>query len=271
MHIKSVTLRNFGPIESLDLDLPPTGVHLLVGRSASGKSHVAGALLHALSGGGLDLLEEKPQGALPGLVRVTLAEGQTRQEVEVSTGRDSLTRVLHLSGDHDALGEAWRTQGNRGMPRMVLNDESHHAPESGRLPPAGVFDEVQDGAGESDVLHRLGWRRGASSEALPAGLEVIADIAVEFSRRRGFALSLPLILDGSFDRLDMETAGVAARILAAIGKRSQVLVIGGLSIAQTLRSAPSSTLADRSSPGQSALAMKRGTWQVLDELWQSRR
>jgi AAA domain len=227
VHLTRLTLTNFGPFRDVAVDFPASGVCVVSGPNASGKSQLIGAAISVIVG-------ERAIGVLPdgcGPTRVSLElrderiEEVASLEVKVAASNkgssSSRPEIVHIPTPltQDLLS---RLRLN-APPRVLLTEDGkverlsrRELEEFATMAPPEV-QQMRFWRG----LRESGW---LESGVHSAGVGIVIDVVREYIARRN-AVSLPLLVDGIFSQLDSSALDFGTKLLLQIGLDSQVVLV----------------------------------------------
>ena len=249
MHFSRLELSHFGPIDRFTADLEPHGMHVVTGPNGAGKTHILAALLHSVLGASARLITRGPAPAIATEIRVVLSSGGRKEEAKTYA---SSTDSPHLSLDpvYATIGSNATPRlfanvrgllGNPELPRLVLDpDVAGGADYAGGIP-LGALEDLPLVGRAADAWRRIrNYIAHVPEKRWSVGEHTLLDYAIEYDRRRGCSVSLPLVVDTPFGRLDSDARELAFSMLSAIAEQDQVIV---------LDNGPSSTWASRNHAG----------------------
>lgn len=234
MHFSRLDVVNFGPIESFSADLAPKGLSVIVGPNGAGKTHVLAALLHSVLGARSRLLTRFKSSSQATEVRLMLDSGGVQESATTyAVGDDSTTappEPKYNTVGRKSLPRLFANMrgllGNPSLPRLVLDAEVAGKTDYAAGVPLGVLEDLPLRGPAADAWRQI---RNHIMRMPPTkwslGEHALLDYALEFDRRRGGAVSLPLLVDEPFGRLDTVGRELALAMLSAIAEQDQVIVL----------------------------------------------
>lgn len=227
MHFIRLTLSNFGPFRDLTLDFPSSGVFIISGPNASGKSQVIGGVIAAIVG--KLAVRVDPTGVGPSCVELVLGDGSTEEiaglmVTGVTTNGDSTSTRAETMHTTTPLTSTLLTNLKRGeSPRLQFGRETRGSRL--KTPDLDVFERIAPAELTRNPfwqhLRNSGW---LESEIYSAGVQQVINLVSEFLSRVN-ADCIPLLVDDLFDRLDPTASDFCWQLLQLIGHDSQVIVV----------------------------------------------
>lgn len=230
MFIRKVSARNFGPFESIVVEFRPTGLNVIQGRNASGKTQLAGAILSSIVGRAALRLDQS--GISPCSAIVVLGEEDFTETVSliissdqsnrpsvkqsvVSETPDKTARHLNirlLSAISDTDGPSFLLDFESG--KMELSASDIHQLNS--LIPKHLQ--------SSPCWKELCEIKGLHSSAKSEGQRQIAQLVRELIVRKRTPSNIPLLIDDNLWALDNQWREYIFALISEISKSTQVLL-----------------------------------------------
>jgi len=227
VHINRLTLTNFGSFRNLTVAFPATGVSVISGPNASGKSQLIGAAIAAIVGPRVVSINRDGQG--PSCIQLALADGGVEEIATLSVAVPTIastSAAVHADVTHTStpLAKALLDKLARGTPPRLIVEEGAGVDHL-RGKDVKTFEAIAPPRLiEGDFWRRMrdgGW---LDSGAHSAGVGVVIDIVREFIARSETE-GLPFVVDGFFSQLDRQASEFCAELLRILGRRSQVIVV----------------------------------------------
>lgn len=225
MHFTRLALKNFGPFSDIAVDFPPTGISVISGPNASGKSQLVGAAIAVIAGKRAVAIDPAGQG--PSSVSLVLSDGGAEEVASLTVAAVS----AGLSGARSALthNPTPMTQTllaslqRNTRPKLLLDQEARQTGFSKR--DCELFEKIAT----PELVRSPFWQEMRHSGWLEsgvhsAGVGIVIDVVREFVSRidvDGF----PLVVDGIFGQLDTRASDFCGELLRLVGRDSQVIVV----------------------------------------------
>lgn len=227
VHIIRLTLKNFGPFRDISVEFPPTGICVIAGPNASGKSQLLGAAVAAIVGPRAVSID--PDGSGPSCVTLALGDGGTEEIASLSIEATSSSiatatarpTVRHISTPiSSAMLDAFK---GTALPRMLIAEGSRVDHLNKR--DLALFERIAPPElVQADFWQDLRGQGWLESGAHSAGVGLVIDFVREFMARSDVE-GLPLLVDSFFSQLDTRASEFCAELLRVIGRRSQVIIV----------------------------------------------
>jgi energy-coupling factor transporter ATP-binding protein EcfA2 len=230
MYIREVIATNFGPFENIKVEFRATGLNIIEGSNASGKTQLAGAILAAIIG--RSALRIDQNGKSPSSIAVVLAEQGYTESVSVVATSGSVKNVEVIQNvDSVPLGAPKRNlnigllaaisdiyspnlfldfrAGNNEITATDIHQLNSFIPEElGASQPWKEFVQSQNG------------RREVYSEGEQQAAQLIRELALRWR----YESNIPLIIDDNLWGLDQARREFAFQLIHDISQRTQVLL-----------------------------------------------
>lgn len=227
VHFIRLTLTNFGPFREMAVDFQPSGVFVVSGPNASGKSQLLGAAVAAIVGKRAIALD--PTGVGPSNVALELGDGSAREVASLTvaavaampSGRGPQSEITHTSTP--MVRDLLANLSENSRPRLLLGETTGVNRLSKR--DCGEFEKLAPPElVRSDFWQDMKSSGWLESTAHSAGVGVVIDVVHEFIARAGTG-HFPLLVDGVFGQLDRRASEFCGDLLRQIGRHSQVIVV----------------------------------------------
>lgn len=233
MFFKNVRAQNFGPFDEIDVSFRPSGLNIVHGPNASGKSQLAGAILAALIG--KPAVRIDPAGLGPSIVTLIVSNAAHQEAIGI---RAYIEPSEGLAVEHSVeVAEPDRQLGALNLDLLsALSDPSgpsvlfrtEEAEDNVRLTAEDL--ETFEAAGRVMVRQDGDWREfrqhvASDPRMLSEGLRRLGHLIREFSLRSRRSSQLPLIVDDALWTLDPGGRRLAMKVIEAIAESTQVILL----------------------------------------------
>lgn len=230
MYISEILAEKFGPFGSIKVVFRPTGLSIVSGENATGKSQLSGAILAAIVG--RSALRLDTSGLSPSSISLTLVNGDYKEHislgVEMSSSKSpKVTRNTQTTPRNAVKQELaltlLATIADPNSPSLLLDFGIPREPPSAsdfmlteRLVPKSLRSSV----------HWAELRRIASRprEVGSVGQQQIAQLIREFVVRQKATVNIPLLIDDNLWSLDDQSRHFSFEIIREISKTTQVIL-----------------------------------------------
>lgn len=230
MYIKEAAASHFGPFENIKVDFRETGLNVIEGFNASGKTQLAGAILAAIIGRSAIRLDQG--GKSPSSVAVVLAEQDYTERVSVvaTASSDRSTKVVqkieyvpHKAPKRQLSLGLLSAISDVNSPSFFLDFES----KNGQLTAADI--RQLDAFISKELRTSKPWRAFRESstfreDVLSQGQQQAAQLIRELAIRTKMASRIPLLIDDNLWALDHVWREFAFQMIHDISKKTQVLL-----------------------------------------------
>lgn len=224
MHIKSLSVQNFGPLSEADLDFQPSGINSVRGSNATGKTQLVGALTGALLGPAASPLQRHPEGS-DAEVRLILSDAGHEEEFRLSAGQGSHIG-WHITSRPDSEEAPLRKRLLRAThgidsPHLIYNLEFHLGSQEEKdllesaIEDPGVRSVVEEKIQEIPIDGTL--------VNLPVGVRRALMHVRELILRKNSPISVPLVLDSPYQVFDNQVMRVLLNELVTVAQDDQVI------------------------------------------------
>jgi len=229
MHFNRLSVENFGPFPSVDIDLSSTRVNIITGDNGSGKTQLFGAFSSAIAG--RRGMHFNKSGTGPSSIKAELGDGDYREEVRITARLDGNAVRVTPDARHIA-----------GAPRAKLLQDAFKdmllLPQGSTL----AFDRnsfpVKMSAAEVVKLTELvpaalkvnqHWQSFLKSgvlqdEMLSTSTGQIAQLLQAYFRRRKSPVNAPLLIDDYLSKADMYWQEFASTLILDLAQTEQIIL-----------------------------------------------
>lgn len=220
MHIKNVSIRNFGPFSDANFAFSDSGISVVLGSNATGKTQLCGAIVAAIVGRSAIHINEGDVG--PSKVELTLADGDSLEVATLAVTEASPGEVAVSHVPCPLAMQIMATMSDPDGPRLLFSDESMRrnlgSSDLGQIEQHLPIEIVQ-----SPTWTRLS-RRALVERTLSGGEDALFALLCEVAVRRKLNSHIPLLVDSVAQSWDRTTHEFAAVALRSICETSQVIV-----------------------------------------------
>lgn len=230
MYIRKVSARNFGPFESIDVEFRPTGLNVIQGRNASGKTQLGGAILSSIVGRAALRLDQR--GVSPCSAIVVLGEEDYTETVSVKITSDQTknpsVKQSVESGSSDKPARHLNLRllsaiSDTNGPSFLLDFESEKI-ELSASDIQQLDSLIPKHLQSSPCWKELRGTSGLHGSARSGGMQQIAQLVRELIIRKRTSSNIPLLIDDNLWALDNRWREYAYALISEISESTQVLL-----------------------------------------------